>query len=280
MSPHGEQVTREGGFRRMTGARRGCVTVERSSSRGLPFRLSTSTVRGATLRVVLVHGIGMSHRYMRRLHEALRLQATVVSVDMPGHGGVRRPDGDATVADMALALAEAVPAVPGVTTVWVGHSMGAQWVTELVGSSHPGRRAGRPADGIVLIGPVADARRRSPLAHAARLGSDMLRESPLANAIVLGDYVRCGIPWYVAQLRHMLVYPIEARLSAVPVPVLVLRGSRDPIAVTEWCRLLADRAPDGRLIEIGSHAHMVQHGAARAVADCIVEFARDAARSQ
>lgn len=217
---------------------------------------------------VLVHGIGMSHRYLRRLHRMLAARgASVVSVDLPGFGGLRRPHRDVGIPAMADALAGGVIAAEVAPAIVVGQSMGTQWVTALA-ARHP-----RLVRGVVLIGPVADDRHRTVLGQAAALFVDTLRETPGANALVLTDYLRCGIRWYLAQLRHMLAYAPETEIAAVRAPVLVLRGGRDAVAGRAWTRRLADAAASGRLVEVPGRAHNVQHSAPRTVAAVLHAFA-------
>ena len=232
----------------------------------LCFRSLTSTGPSDVV-FVLVHGIGMSHRYLARLHEALSEQGTVISVDLPGFGGLPKPDGDAGIGEMADALGRVLDRLDVSGVVLIGQSMGTQWVVELA--------ARRPelARAVVLIGPVAHDRRRTVVQQAGLRALDTLGEPPGANALVLGDYLRCGPLWYLTQLRHMLGYPIEERIASVDAPVLILRGGRDPIASRTWCRLLRSSAAEGTmLVEVPRRVHNVQHTAPGAVASAIGHF--------
>lgn len=223
---------------------------------------TTSGPPGATF--VLVHGIGMSHRYLARLHRALSTLGTVVSIDLPGFGGVPKPPHDLDVPQTADALGRLLDEMRTGAVVLVGQSMGTQWVVELA--------ARRPdlARAVVLIGPVTDERRRTLPQQAALLALDTIGEPPGANALVFGDYLRCGPKWYLTQLRHMLGYPIEDRIAQVEVPLLIVRGSRDPIASRSWCRRLRGVAKDGTsLAEVPGRVHNVQHSAPHAVASAI-----------
>lgn len=219
--------------------------------------------------VVLVHGIGVSHRYFARLHRALAPHTEVVSLDLPGFGGLPSPDRDLDVAAMASAIGEALDALRLGPVVLVGHSMGAQWVVELANQ--------RPelVERVVAIGPVADHRHRSVFAQTRALAVDSLAETPLINLLVFTDYARCGISWYLAQLRHMIAYPLEERVAALRVPLLVVRGDRDPIAGVRWCRELRDRAAAGTLVHIPHSHHVAQHAAPRAVAGAILAHGRE-----
>jgi pimeloyl-ACP methyl ester carboxylesterase len=191
----------------------------------------------------------------------------VVSVDLPGHGGMPKPDGDADIARVAAGLDDTLARCGIGRAVLVGHSMGAQWVTEL---AH--RRRDSTA-GVVLIGPVADDRHRTFFAQARALAVDTLREPLSTNVVIFTDYLRCGVPWYLRQSRHMLTYPLEQRVRALPVPTLVMRGDRDPIAGDDWIRRLSATAPRGAVTVIPGGAHVIQDRQPEAVAAALLVFA-------
>ncbi len=232
----------------------------------LAFRVLASGPEGTATRpaIVLVHGIGVSHRYLSRLHDVLAAERRVFSIDLPGFAGLPKPSTDLDVPAMAQGLGRVIDSLGVAPVVLVGHSMGTQWVVEA--------SLQRPdlVTDVVIMGPVADVAHRSMLAQSAALAVDTLGEPPGVNAIVLTDYLRCGVPWYLTQLRHMLAYRLEERVPDLPCPLLVVRGSRDPIAGLEWCRRLRDAAPAGRLVQIPGGFHVAQHSAPRAVASAIL----------
>lgn len=235
---------------------------------GLAFR-SWSDRRPNSAVYVLVHGIGMSHRYLSRLRAELARDAEVFTIDLPGFGGLPKPKASPDIAAMSRALGTVLDDLGVRAAVLVGHSMGAQWVVETA--------VQRPdlASAVVVIGPVTDDRRRGALTQALLLARDSALEPPRANAIVLTDYLRCGPLWYARQARHMLRHPIEERVAHLTVPLLVLRGAADPIAREAWVRRLAARAPRAAVSVFPGHRHLVQHTAAAAVAARIRAFARE-----
>lgn len=241
---------------------------------GLECRLHLSSGPASSTRptFVLVHGIGMSHRYMRRLASELAPHGRVCMIDLPGFGANPRPAHPPTVEAFAALIGHALDVAGIPSCVLLGHSMGAQFAVELA--------VRRPAlvSHLLLVGPVVDPERRSAWHQALGLAIDSLLEPPSANAIVFTDYLRCGPRWYAATLPAMFGYPIETRITLVGQPVLVLRGSRDPVARSAWCRELAGSARDGRFTEIAGQAHVVQHGAARQVAARILAFLSSAGR--
>ena len=218
---------------------------------------------------VLLHGIGVSHRYLARLHRELAKTADVYSFDLPGFGKSSRPGRQLQVEDFA-AFASDVLAGAGVSSyVPVGHSMGSQFAVELA-LRDPDRVAGA-----VLMGPVVDTNRKSVARQALALTRDaLLSESLTSNAIVFSDYFRAGPRWYMTELPVMMRYPLEERLAGVNQPVLVLRGTKDPIARRAWCAKLAAVAPQGTVAEVLGQGHVFQHTAPAIAAGAIRGWVR------
>lgn len=215
---------------------------------------------------VLLHGIGMSHRYYRRLQQILAGHGDVHSLDLPGFGAAAKPDRQISVAEYAAVVSGTLDKLGTGAVVVVGHSMGTQFAAELA--------LLRPdlVSHVVLIGPVVDSARRNVLIQALLLGVNSLTESPAGNAIVFTDYVRSGVRWYLTELPVMMSYDLEKKLSRIAQPVLVVRGSRDPVAPRSWCQKLAAIAAHGRFLEIPGKPHIVHHGAAARTAADILAF--------
>jgi pimeloyl-ACP methyl ester carboxylesterase len=202
---------------------------------------------------VLVHGIGVSARYLRRLARELAPEAHVLVPELPGFGRTPRLDHAPSVQELADGLAAA-------RAVLTGHSMGAQVVAETA------RRHPDLAERVVLLGPVVDPAAPSALAQGLRLARDTLREPLGGNAIVLSDYLRTGPVWYARQLPHMLGYRTRDAVAQLSCPVLVVRGVRDPVAPQQWVTDLAATAARGHAVAVPGAAHLVQHVRPREVA--------------
>lgn len=205
--------------------------------------------------VVLVHGVGSSSRAFRRLAEQLAPHAAVHALDLPGFGDAPHPGHDVTIAEhsdlVARYVAEHVTGAGLQPPVVVGHSMGTQVAGGLL-ADHPGVAAGA-----VLLGPTADPRARSIPRQAARLALDALGERPRAMGVLLYDVlVRCGLPYYLGQLRHVVSHRLEDVLPRADAPVVVVRGRHDTVAPEAWAARLAALAPHGtlRTVRGGHHA--------------------------
>ncbi|MBF4573886.1 alpha/beta fold hydrolase [Herbiconiux sp. VKM Ac-1786] len=220
---------------------------------------------------VILHGIGVSHRYNDRLQEELSDTRLTLSFDLPGFAGTPRPPRPFTVADHAEVVAAALDARGLAARTVIGHSMGAQFALELA------RFRPDLVGALVLIGPVTDPTRATARQQALDLAADTFCEPLGTNLVVASDYLRTGVCWFFTELGPMLRYPTAEAVAAVQAPVLVVRGSRDPIAREPWCRELASRAADGRLLEVRGHGHVVQRSAARTVAASIEQFVAELA---
>lgn len=238
---------------------------------GLSYRLHSSrrARNDATSRpvFVLVHGIGMSHRYFDRLREELLDHGDVVVFDLPGFGGTPRPDRQLSVADYARVIGSVLEQAHIEQCIVVGHSMGSQFVTDLA------LQRLDLVTAVVLIGPVTDTAHPSAARNTVALVVDTLLEKPSTNLLVGGAYLRCGIRWYLTELPVMLGYRLDDQLARVDQPVLILRGSRDVIANRTWCGRLAKAARRGFLVEIPGHPHAVHRGGYRRVGEAILRFA-------
>jgi pimeloyl-ACP methyl ester carboxylesterase len=199
---------------------------------------------------MLVHGIGVSHRYFLPLARELGEYGQVMMVDLPGFAGTPTPDRPLCVEDFARLVLAAMEHARVPPAVVVGHSMGAQIAVEMA-RLQPGATGG-----IVLLGPVTDTSAPTAAGQGWRLLRDIAIEPMRCNAVVLSDYLRSGPFWYAKVLPSMLGYPIERRLQQVEVPVVVGRGGRDPVAPGHWSRQLAD-ASGSRLAEVPDQPHVV-----------------------
>lgn len=217
---------------------------------------------------ILIHGIGVSHRYLRRLHGELAAVAPTYSLDLPGFAATPKPGRQLSVADYGAFIAQALKASGISSYILVGHSMGVQFAIEAALYA-PGQ-----AQRVVLMGPVVDARHRSVRRQGMALFLDaLLRENLSSNWLVFSDYFRCGPRWYFTELPVMMSYPTESRLAGVNVPVLVLRGTRDQVAGADWSLRLSRMVQQGSFVEISGAGHVAQHLRPREVAAAIRSWA-------
>ncbi|MGO4534681.1 alpha/beta fold hydrolase [Leifsonia sp. 2MCAF36] len=218
---------------------------------------------------VLVHGIGVSSRYFERLVPALAEEGRVVAVDLPGFGTAKpiRPRLGLSIEEFADSVARTLDRLGIADAVIVGHSMGTQIAVCLA--------ARRPdlVRGLALLGPVMAPQDRNALKAGVLLGIDIFREDARGNRLVIGDYLHCGVRWYLATLPAMLTFRTERELEETRVPVVVVRGGRDPIARDDWVAQLGERS-SGQAAVVPGAAHLVMHGAPWRTAALIADVAR------
>ncbi len=199
--------------------------------------------------IALVHGLGLSRRYFARLQPLLPGSR---AVDLHG----------ASLDELTESLAAAVE--PG--SLLVANSLGAQIATELAVSSPEQVRA------LVLTGPTWDPAAPSVPEQFVRLVADSYREQPSLVPVALADYVRHGPLQILRAARSMLRHPMAERVAEVAVPVVVVRGSRDPICGEAWAERLAGVAVSGRLVVVHGAAHAVDWSHPGAVAHVVEEL--------
>lgn len=231
------------------------------------YRIPTTADDERVPTYVLLHGIGLSHRFFSRLGRALAPSGNVVSFDLPGFGPTRRPDRQVTVEDHALIIRNHLDRHDTGPVVLVGHSMGAQFAIELA------RQDPTRISRVVLIGPVVDTAHRTLRAHTVRLVRDALLEPPRTQLVVLFDYIRCGIPWFAIQAAAMRDYPTRDRVADLVQPVLIIRGQHDPIAPAAWCVRLAESIRlSARPVTVARKRHNVAHSDPAGVASAITTW--------
>jgi pimeloyl-ACP methyl ester carboxylesterase len=241
---------------------------KRAESIDVRFWIAPGTPAADAGRVfVIVHGIGLSHRPYGRLARELAPSGTVVGVDLPGFGGLRRPTHPMSVPEYAEVVARLLTLMGFDRYEAIGHSMGAQIALELVLADSARARA------LILIGPVVDPESRTVFQQAIGLARDSVLEPPTTNLMVLRDYLTCGMRWYLAESRAMLLYRTDERIDQLAVPLLVIRGERDPIASEGWSAWLASQPKSGIAVSVAGHRHVVAHTAPKKVAALIATFA-------
>lgn len=225
-------------------------------------------------QIVLVHGIGVGSRYYAPLARVLARTAGVHALELPGFGGAPKPESPLSVEELAAVVNAYIRAASLDQPVLVGHSMGSQVVMDAV-LQDPSL-----VPVVVAMSCVVDPGRRTALQQGLRLLQDCLRETVSANWTVLSDYARTGPRWYLRTVPSMLDYRTEEAVTELSVPLLIVRGARDPIAGHDWAEQLRRLAPDARLVEVPRAAHVVMYTHPEKVAALILTQAKSVALSR
>ena len=215
--------------------------------------------------IVMLHGLGVSAASLGPLAERLAESSTTLVCDLPGFG---RTAADGAWSTGAVAeLVEEVLERRGLgRVVLVGHSWGCH-VAALLAARHPGR-----VGALVLLSPSFDRAVGGAAGHVLRLVADAPMERP---SLVLGgarDYLRAGPRRLIATLKDARGIHLDEVVAGIGAPILVVRGSRDPLATGAWVRRIAAAAPDARVAVVPRAAHGLGHDAPRAVAGAVSAF--------
>ncbi|KZE94266.1 Tropinesterase [Agromyces sp. NDB4Y10] len=222
----------------------------------------------AATSILLVHGIGMTHASLATVQGRIPPSVRTWNVDLAGFGDTERPARATSVEEYAQDLAELLDRLDAWPVVAAGHSMGTQIVLELARLRPDGVRH------VVMVGPVVDVERRSVRQQALDLARDTLGEPMPVNALVVRDYFRGGVRWYLKMLREMMRYPTLERMPGCTVPATVVRGERDPIAREAWCRrLVAENGAEARLVSVAGDRHVVPRTSPERLAAELVRLA-------
>ncbi len=205
--------------------------------------------------VVLVHGLGVSSRYMVPTARCLAPFVPTYAPDLPGFGRSRGPDRALDVAGLADALVGWLEGMGLDRALLLGNSLGCQIVVD-VAVRYPER-----VGWIVLAGPTGDPAARSLAHYAWRLLLDVPREPVRLVLIQAGDYLRAGPRRTFQSARAMVGDPFAAKLPLVRQPALVVRGEHDPIAPQRWAEEATRLLPRGRLVVVPDAAHVVNYDA-------------------
>jgi pimeloyl-ACP methyl ester carboxylesterase len=203
----------------------------------------------------MVHGLGVSGRYMLPIAVRLCPAFPVAVPDLPGFGWSARPAHPLDVPGLADALAGWMRAWGWRAAALLGNSLGCQVIVDCA-LRYPGMVASA-----VLVCPTVDVAGRTALRQLARALADGLREPPSLLLLAAREYLAAGVGRDWRTFRYALRDPLEEKLPHVQVPTLVVAGGRDPIVPLRWAEEVARRLPRGRLAIIPSAPHAVNYSA-------------------
>jgi 2-hydroxy-6-oxonona-2,4-dienedioate hydrolase len=230
------------------------------------FKFARATARAET-KLVLVHGLGLSYRYMMPTAQALMAEYAVYVPDLPGFGDSEKPR---KILDIN-ALADSLGA-------WLEH-MQFQGRVALLGNSlacqiiaaaldrHP-----RVACAAILQGPTTPPDERNIFWQLVRWRQNLRNDPDDMKVISRDDYLKCGRLRVWGTFFHGLQDHLEDRLPRIRQPVLVVRGEIDPICHEQWAIDVARRLPHGRLVQLPHVAHTLVFTAPEPLAQVTKSF--------
>lgn len=199
--------------------------------------------------IVLVHGLGMSALTYVPLMKRLAPYARVLAPDLPGFGRSSKPERALPLADLAQSLQRWVEVVEIEPDCFLGHSLGAQIVTELA-LSFPGAVRAE-----VAVGPTRDPGARTLSHQAWRMVKNLPYEPLGIVPLAVRDYLSATPDRMLQTMRDAMRKPTRARRARLQHPVLMIRGTRDALVPEDWAQELVSRMPRGELAEIDGAPH-------------------------
>ena len=199
------------------------------------------------------HGFAISGTYM--LPTAARLTDTfrVYVPDLPGFGRSPKPQDPMTIEDLAVSLNHFMDAVGIEQATVVGNSLGCAITSDLIA------QAPQKVTRAVLVS-LAGGPHNQPLPKALlQMTRDGLVEPPSLLPVAAPDYLRFGTGRALRLFTAMTRFPAYERVMSMPVPVMVVIGSGDPIRPT-WktiSRALADLPPQVDIVLFQGAAHAI-----------------------
>ncbi|HYP15181.1 MAG TPA: alpha/beta hydrolase [Bryobacteraceae bacterium] len=224
--------------------------------------------------VILVHGLGVSSRYMTPLAAKLAPTFHVYAPDLPGFGRSDKPKRALSVSELGATLSRWLQQAGIKRGLVAGNSMGCQIMVELA-HHWPGFICGA-----VLLGPTMDTTVPHSAGHVWRLFQDQFFEPPALVALQAFDYVTNGPIRTVDTFREALRHDMLGRVHLIGAPAVLMRGEHDPIASRAWIQQLAIRLPGARMIEVPGAGHALNYNSPGRVAKVIRELAARVCQDQ
>ena len=219
------------------------VAAARSGAGGRrPLRVHARVGRnngGGKPALVLVPGLVVTSRNVAPTARQLQEAFSVYALDLPGFGKSDKPARVLSVPQLATALVEWMDAAGLPQAHLLGNSFGCQVIVE-VACRHPER-----VDRLVLTGPALDPAIRTFWQPILRLLQDGFYEPALIGPASY-DFLEMGPRRVWGTYRAALADRIEDKLPHLRMPVLLVRGERDPIAGQDWIERMAGLLPQAR----------------------------------
>jgi 2-hydroxy-6-oxonona-2,4-dienedioate hydrolase len=199
--------------------------------------------------IVLVHGSGLSGRYMIPTARQLTIDHRVYVPDLPGFGDSDKPTTVLNVPQLADSLAAWISTVGIERAALLGNSFGCQVIADLAGR-YPDR-----LERAILQGPTTPPDERSWFWQFIRWRQNQRYNPRSLGPVTYEDYKKCGLRRMYRSFHYQLTDRIEDKAHRITVPVLVVRGANDPIANQRWCEQITGLCRQGRLVVIPEVAH-------------------------
>ena len=248
--------------------------------------------------VLLLHGTGGATHSWRDMLPALADQATVVAVDFPGHGFTRgRPAGGMSVSAIARGVASLLRELALDPAVIVGHSAGMAVAVRMATEADVPPRAlvglgaallpfpGLARDlfpalaKLLFVNPLVPYAAAKLVDKPGMMDRFVTRTGSRIDARGVALYRQLfSDPEQVAGMIAMMaawdLVPVEAALSTLAMPVLLIHGDRDNTIPIAAARKSAALIRECTLTVLPGLGHLAHEEAPERVAALILDFAQ------
>jgi 2-hydroxy-6-oxonona-2,4-dienedioate hydrolase len=199
--------------------------------------------------VVLVHGVGMSSRYLMPTAGWLARDFDVYVPDLPGFGHSDKPERTLRLTELTDWLVAWMDVVGLAQLAMLGNSFGCQLIVDLA-VRYPER-----ISRAVLQGPTMDPYWRTWPQQIVCWLQNAMRSPPSLGPISLRDYTDCGPKRFFETFQDAMDDKVEDKLPHVRCPAMVVRGTKDPFTSQTWVEQATQLLPHGCLRNLPGAGH-------------------------
>ena len=250
--------------------------------------------RGTGKPLLLIHGLGNSHRSWDLIVDELAAHRDVIAVDLPGFGATPELPGEISIRTLADAVTDFVNENDLIGIDAVGSSMGARLVLELA-------RRGGVLGAVVSLDPggfwqgweipffYQSVRLSAMLVNALQPVLPVLTGNPVGRTLLLAQF--SARPWALpapvalqelrtfvpsrtfSELLENLVHGEEqqgAPVGSIQQPVVIGWGRQDLVCLPSQAKLAMEKFPDAQLHWFSHSGHFPQLDAPEAATQLIL----------
>ncbi len=219
--------------------------------------------------ILHLHGFAISGRYLLPTAVELAGSFRTYVPDLPGFGRSPKPEGPLTITALADAAVGVLDAAGVERATVLGNSLGCVVLAALA-QRHPDR-----VERAIMVSPAGGLHNR-PLGRAiAQLVADAPREPLSMAAVAVPDYLHFGVVEALRLFVAMTRFDAIGALVGLPVPLLAVLGTRDPLLPpARRVRQLAERRDAPTVVAaIRGAAHAINFSHPRELAALVRAFA-------
>ncbi len=218
--------------------------------------------------MIHVHGFAISGSYLMPTAELLTDTFRVYVPDLPGFGRSPKTKQDLGIEDLGTAVNHFMDAMGIEQAVVVGNSLGCAIIAELI------YEAPEKVSKAIMVGLAGGAHNRPLVKALGQMARDGLVEPPQLMTVAAPDYLRFGMIRAMKLFIQMTKFPAYERVMSMPVPVMAVIGSEDPLR-PPWKRIsraMADLPPGVTIVLFQGAAHAINFTHPRELSHAIRQY--------